>query len=608
MKSLFLGLSALLCSQQQHSLFTHAEIRRFEGKIEASPSFIHYSEGFLVTPGFVDISNLVFTTLEEQKSIYGNPAVNTAINVDDDYDEDYGDDKDVNANGVPHGDFDDDDDYADLDSNEKNDIEKIPNKGSNAEGDTTNDNGGDRRSLVTEQLNVEVVLFHEPKNCTLDGGSGLCDWAYLGVGAEDLAGDLRWCCWEDAVDLGLCEGTPNEYGKLIVNKTTFKGQYRSMPIPPTGQKELQFKFGKLPVTGDTGKYVMIVSNCNPNGRGLAVSGKYVWMSEHGYLPGDLFGEMYFNMGMAVFYLALFMFYLIMMKIHKDSAIPIQTYILVTIGIGFFEVFFKAGDYWVWNEDGTRFWFAMYTGVLVGVLKRAISRCLVVMVALGWGVVRDDLNDHMRKIYILGGLYTATSLACDILRVMQVVENEVIGAEVNSALVDSTAILTFVVAAIDVSFYMWILDALSGTMMYLENMSQATKLQRYLRLRLVLLLSILFAVVWAVFGIVNSYLSVRMLEERHEWGVQAAWEVNYFLVLTTVSFLWKPDPTAKEYAYVMELPSMPQDDMNFATNADCDDDDDYNSDDEDADGDLELSDTAMKDNAPQGLKIDDGVDA
>ena len=50
----------------------------------------------------------------------------------------------------------------------------------------------------------------------------------------------------------------------------------------------------------------------------------------------------------------------------------------TIGIGLLEIFFKAGDLWVWNVDGDRFWFSLYTGVIVGVCKRAISRCLVVM--------------------------------------------------------------------------------------------------------------------------------------------------------------------------------------------------------------------------------------
>ena len=50
-----------------------------------------------------------------------------------------------------------------------------------------------------------------------------------------------------------------------------------------------------------------------------------------------------------------------MKYYEDEIIPIQKWILVTILMGLIEAFFRAGDFFVWNEDGTRFWFAMYIG-------------------------------------------------------------------------------------------------------------------------------------------------------------------------------------------------------------------------------------------------------
>lgn len=46
-------------------IFVDAEIRNFDGFIEANYSVIHYSEGFLSTPGYVDASGLVFTTASE---------------------------------------------------------------------------------------------------------------------------------------------------------------------------------------------------------------------------------------------------------------------------------------------------------------------------------------------------------------------------------------------------------------------------------------------------------------------------------------------------------------------------------------------------------------
>jgi len=282
------------------------------------------------------------------------------------------------------------------------------------------------------------------------------------------------------------------------------------------------------------------------------------------LPGNLFGEMYFFSFLTICYAVLLFFYGVKMSIHRDEIIPIQKWVIGTIGIGLLEVFFKAGDLWVWNIDGDRFWFSLYTGVIVGVLKRAISRCLVVMLSLGWGVTCDDLGDKMKKIVTLGVAYAGASAARDVMTVLAITENEVLSTEIETDILDVVAILTLVTAFIDVVFYWWIFDALNGTMTYLESMNQNRKLKRYLRLRLFLLLSVLFAVVWSVFGIVDSYNDTRIInEEVNGWVLNAVWEFNYLVVLIGLSFLWAPEAGAKEYAYVMELSAI-GDDLEFDT--------------------------------------------
>ena len=85
------------------------------------------------------------------------------------------------------------------------------------------------------------------------------------------------------------------------------------------------------------------------------------MSTHGYLPGDLFEELYFFAVLTIVYLILFVLYATAMHCHRDSIIDIQKWILWTILIGFCEVFFRSGDYFIWNEEGTRAWYTMYTG-------------------------------------------------------------------------------------------------------------------------------------------------------------------------------------------------------------------------------------------------------
>lgn len=41
-----------------------AEFRRFDGPINAASNYIHFSEGFVVTPGYVDISDLIFASAD----------------------------------------------------------------------------------------------------------------------------------------------------------------------------------------------------------------------------------------------------------------------------------------------------------------------------------------------------------------------------------------------------------------------------------------------------------------------------------------------------------------------------------------------------------------
>lgn len=427
-------------------------------------------------------------------------------------------------------------------------------------------------------LYLYLYILNQPKECA-NSRSG-CDWTKLGIGSSDPKGGVRWCCSNDAIDFGYCAGGDAQYGRLIVNSTLFEGQHRFIDVPATGSLEASVHYAKLEEPTISGKYVLVIANCNDEGRDVFVNGKYIWKSVHGYLPGDLFGEMFFFAFLTAVYLTLALWYGITMKVYEDAAIPIQKWILGAIVLGLLETFFRSGDYLVWNADGHRFWFAMYTGVLVGVIKRGLSRCLIVMVSLGWGVVRDKL-DQINRIVVLGCLYVGTAAARDIMTIVAVVENQTLSIDEEEELFDAVTIITFVVAAIDVTFYMWILDALNGTMQYLENMNQTTKLLRYLRLRCILLFSILFAVMWSVFSLVNTYMEENILEEQQEWAVSALMELNYLAVLIGVAVLWRPTANAKDLAYVMELPALGGDEheLEMSQNIPSAVDDDYNDEDD-----------------------------
>ena len=61
--------AVLLLSRQ-----INAEYRQFDGIIQAAASYIHYSEGFVIAPGTIDISNLLFSTIDSGPTTTTNDA------------------------------------------------------------------------------------------------------------------------------------------------------------------------------------------------------------------------------------------------------------------------------------------------------------------------------------------------------------------------------------------------------------------------------------------------------------------------------------------------------------------------------------------------------
>jgi hypothetical protein len=498
--------------------FVQAEIREIDLVLPPTQASIRYTEGYIRAPGWIDLSPLTFSTVAEN---FDDDVVRNRRHLD---------------GGIEAGSF-----------------------------------------------NVDIAIFRLPESCA--GSNGGCDWTELGIGARTDGGALRYCCSADAIDFGLC--TEDHTGQLIV-QSMFAGKHRYISIPPEGDVTKHLKYGRFDLDDDqsdgfddgTGKYIVVFANCNDEGRPVKVEGDTVWKSVNGYLPGELYGFMYFYGLIAVIYLALLLFFGISMQVYKESRIAIEKWIFLTIALGLGALSFRTADYVYWNIVGHRPMLLVYLGILLEVLKQGLSRTLIVMVSLGWGVVRDSLGGTLRTVIILGAIYIGVSAALDLLDLFYIEDIKMLTPGEVEDIFDVVWLLTIASAAVDVIYILWILDALNGTMQYLENMSQSRKLQRFLQLRSLLLFAILAACIWMVFTLVDKYDEDGIVQEEHQWVVDAAIEVIYLYLLIGVAFLWRPNPAAQEYAYVMELRSDGEDvdendlELTGVVPSAMDDDDDF----------------------------------
>jgi Lung seven transmembrane receptor len=304
-----------------------SEIRELHFRLDPDSTLIHFSEGYVIAPGYINLGELKFQTLDDGY-------VPGDFELDDDADDEmYGDD-DENLGDEFYG----DDDAANR----------------------TDDGGVPRRLDDGGITMVDIAVMFLPASCA-NTRSG-CDWTKYGIGAKSAEGDIRYCCSEDAVDLGLCE-RGDKFGRLIVNTTVFSGggNHRFIEVPPEGQISDEIRYGRIEEPDNTGRYIVVFANCNDAGREVLVTGATIWKSKHGYLPGELFEFMYFYLFITFVYFILMAAYGLWMNMNAESRIDIEKWILGTIIMGLLETFFTTGAFFVWNEDGTQLMVAVYIG-------------------------------------------------------------------------------------------------------------------------------------------------------------------------------------------------------------------------------------------------------
>jgi hypothetical protein len=114
------------------------------------------------------------------------------------------------------------------------------------------------------------------------------------------------------------------------------------------------------------------------------------------------------------------------------------------------------------------------------------------------------------------------------------------------------------AAIDTTFYIWIMMSLNNILISLAARKQAAKYQLYQHFRLVLALSLLLSLGWAVYSVLVVFGDHVDKNWSERWTIDALWEVTYLVIFIAIAYLWAPSRNSQRYAYSVELASMEED--------------------------------------------------
>eukprot|EP00475_Leptophrys_vorax_P027981 TRINITY_DN4013_c0_g1_i2.p1 TRINITY_DN4013_c0_g1~~TRINITY_DN4013_c0_g1_i2.p1 ORF type:complete len:318 (+),score=38.37 TRINITY_DN4013_c0_g1_i2:86-955(+) len=230
--------------------------------------------------------------------------------------------------------------------------------------------------------------------------------------------------------------------------------------------------------------------------------------------------------------------------HWRDVLQLQHCITAVIALSMLEMASWYFDFVNFNASGSRPYGITIWAATLGSVRKAVSRVLVLVVAMGFGVVRPTLGGLSGKVMALGTGYFA---AVELLDVMQNV-----GAidDLNSS---ERLFLVLPVAVLDAVFILWIFSSLSKTLALLQTKRSSSKLDLYRRFTNGMALAVLVSVAW-----IGYEMYIRLSDPFNEkweadWVTGCFWHVLQYVLLCAICVLWAPSQNSTRYAYSEDAP-------------------------------------------------------
>eukprot|EP00897_Mesotaenium_endlicherianum_P005253 jgi/Mesen1/4756/ME000242S03931 len=325
--------------------------------------------------------------------------------------------------------------------------------------------------------------------------TGLVQALMFEVGDRDRVGyitpsGLRYfCCSQELVQRLSCK-----LGEVIVTPHSGDNQVscppcqwpRVFPIDFIGNDTVAEATGSEIRIDKTGMYYLWYVICDKNLADVSVSGATIWKNPGGYLPGMMAPFLTFYGYMSLAYLVLGLLWFLQYARFWLEIIQLQNCVTVVIFLGMVEMATWYFDFVNFNATGFRPVGITIWAVLLGAVRKTVSRLLILVVSMGFGVVRPTLGGLTSKVLVLGGSYLGATLLLDVMQNVGAIDD--MGSM-------SRIILVLPVAVLDAIFILWIFTSLSKTLALLTSKRAKDKLDLYRNFTNTLALSVIVSIAW-----------------------------------------------------------------------------------------------------------------
>ncbi|XP_042358302.1 transmembrane protein 87A isoform X2 [Plectropomus leopardus] len=331
--------------------------------------------------------------------------------------------------------------------------------------------------------------------------------------------------------------TPPVDGEVLDENYTrwITEEYDSSSTTKNGS--VNIKDNVIATTWKDGPYLLVVkfvSSKQDANWNLTVN--VVMKGSHGYISITEWPLMIFYMMMCVVYILYALLWFIWAACYWKDLLRIQFWIAGVIFLGMVEKAVFCAEYENTNAVGSASPGLLVFAELVSALKRTLARLLVIIVSLGYGIVKPRLGHVMHGVVGLGILYFAFASIEGVLRITGVKDS------------DLALLANIPLALLDSSLCWWIFVSLAQTIKTLKLRRNPVKLSLYRHFTNTLIFAVIASVIFIAWTAKKFRLAECQSDWIELWVEDAFWRFLFSVILFVIMFLWRPSGNNQRYAF------------------------------------------------------------
>ncbi|XP_034753381.1 transmembrane protein 87A isoform X2 [Etheostoma cragini] len=262
----------------------------------------------------------------------------------------------------------------------------------------------------------------------------------------------------------------------------------------------------------------------------------VMKGSHGYISITEWPLMIFYMVMCIVYILYALLWFIWAACYWKDLLRIQFWIAGVIFLGMVEKAVFCAEYENTNAVGSASPGLLIFAELVSALKRTLARLLVIIVSLGYGILKPRLGQVMHRVVGLGILYFAFASIEGVLRITGGRDN-------------GPALITAIVLSVLDSCAIWcIFVSLAQTIKTLKLRRNPVKLSLYRHFTNTLIFAVIASIIFMGWTAKKFRLAECQSDWIELWVEDAFWRFLFSAILFVIMFLWRPSANNQRYAF------------------------------------------------------------